>query len=194
VRLPLLSQVARLLAALRTGLKELANPSAPEPQLPACAKALQLPYAIVVDSRYMAQTSKRLARYTFCVELADGSGKVVVKLCRQGYGSAAQKAWAAAGLAPRVLKEQSLSCGWVLVEMEYLPEGEWAPLDRLPAADRMQALKAAVEVLQHAHLVTKEQDGKAALVHGDARPPNCLVRRGHGSGGALDVRFVDFEW
>ncbi len=116
---------------------------------------------------------------------------VVVKLCPDGYGTEVQQAWADAQLAPEVLHVEELPGQWHLVEMEYLPKEEWIPLEHVPAVDREQALSAAVERLEYVHRKTADQHG-AALVHGDARPPNCLVRRS--KEGGWDVRFVDFEW
>lgn len=80
---------------------------------------------------------------------------------------------------------EPLPGGWQLVEMEWLPGPEWRQLSDLLGAELDQALAAVRAALESAH-------GATGMVHGDVRPPNCLVRCDAGSG--WHVRFVDFEW
>lgn len=70
--------------------------------------------------------------------------------------------------------------------MEWLPAPEWRPLSGLSEKELRKAERAVQQALERAHIATN-------MVHGDARPPNCLVRRGKGAG-SWEVRFVDFEW
>ncbi|KAG2423370.1 hypothetical protein HYH02_015342 [Chlamydomonas schloesseri] len=116
----------------------------------------------------------------------DGSeNAVVVKLCRK-YGVPAHQAWAGLGLAPQINFVEQLPGGWILIEMEWLPEPEWRQLSDLQqGAELEEALAAVREALECAHTET-------GMVHGDVRPPNCMVRRSSSNG--WEVRFVDFEW
>lgn len=71
--------------------------------------------------------------------------------------------------------------------MEWLPETEWQQLSALPDEERDEALRTVEAALERAHDAT-------GMVHGDVRPPNCLVRRDAKVAGSWEVRFVDFEW
>ncbi|KAG2489515.1 hypothetical protein HYH03_011966 [Edaphochlamys debaryana] len=175
--------VARLLAALRQGLHEIA-------QVPPCPKAPSLPWPIATHARYIARSAQRLTRTNFIYVVSrksPGAGEadtVVVRLCRS-YGTAAHKAWADQGFAPAVLHVEQLPAGWQLVEMEWLPPPEWRQLSQVEdAAERSEALDTALEALSKLHAAT-------GAAHGDARPPNCLVRRE--GPGSWQVKFVDFE-
>ncbi|KAG2452111.1 hypothetical protein HYH02_003145 [Chlamydomonas schloesseri] len=202
--------------------------AAKEQQPPrAIALLQQLPWAIATHSRYVVSSVRPLVArspaYTYFVRLAGGSGDgagaaggtggtngtggvaaVVVKLCRK-YGLEAHRAWAKAGLAPEILREEQLPGGWLLLEMEWLRWPEWRQLPDLlqqaPGKQGKEALGAVRQALQRAHAAT-------SMVHGDARPCNCMVRRCDGSSGgqrsssgsrssggaSWEVRFVDFEW
>jgi hypothetical protein len=81
---------------------------------------------------------------------------------------------------------EPLPGGWLLVEMEWLSWPEWQELSELQGRERAEALGQVKEALTHAHTVT-------GMVHGDVRPPNCLVQCDTRSG-SWQVRFVDFEW
>ncbi|KAG2447159.1 hypothetical protein HYH02_007905 [Chlamydomonas schloesseri] len=176
----------------------------------AAGKQRPLPWPIAMDARYNAATARQLVNpnHTCRVDLAGTGGGggggtggelarsgavVVVKLC-QSYGLAAHQRWAELGLAPQVLRSEPLPGGWLLVEMEWLPTLEWRKLSELllllssSGPELAQALSAAQGALARAHAAT-------GLVHGDMRPPNCLVRRsGEAGAPAWEVRFVDFEW
>ncbi|KAG2495000.1 hypothetical protein HYH03_006933 [Edaphochlamys debaryana] len=189
----LVMPVARLLAALRMGLGKLAGAAAPAPPLPEYVARTQLPWPISMGSRYDALSAKPLARHTFCVRRksssgggGDGGGEVVVVKLYRKYGLDAHKAWAAEGLAPKVLHEAGLPAGWRLLEMEDLPPPEWTRLSDLDGTDFEEAVAGALSALRRVHAAT-------GMVHGDARSPNCLVRRDDGAG-AWQVRFIDFEW
>ncbi|PNH07961.1 hypothetical protein TSOC_005547 [Tetrabaena socialis] len=208
----LLMPVARALAALRTGVRELSAQhaaAAHEAEVPVVeahatpaarqrheTAKLPLPWPIRMDSRYNAASAFQLAPHnpTYYVLLAgngDSGGDcgvvaVVVKLCRK-YGLEAHLAWAELDLAPEVRRAELLPGGWQLVEMEWLSEPEWQMLSNLPSGELGEALGAAEKALQTAHAAT-------GMVHGDVRPPNCLVRRDAEGAGSWQVRFVDFEW
>ncbi|KAG2446660.1 hypothetical protein HYH02_008230 [Chlamydomonas schloesseri] len=149
----------------------------------------KLPWPIAMDARYQAATAHLLAApnhtYRVCLT-ADKSGRtrvVAVKLC-QSYGLAAHRRWADLGLAPKILRSMPLPGGWLLVEMEWLSASQWQPLSELSGQQLDEARCAVQQALECAHAAT-------GMVHGDVRPPNCLVRCSKAS---WEVRFVDFEW
>ncbi len=90
-------------------------------------------------------------------------------------------------LRAQVLQVEPLRGGWQLLEMEWLPQPEWRRLSVLTGGELGEALGAVREALECAHSAT-------GMVHGDVRPPNCLVRRDTEGAGSWQVRFVDFEW
>lgn len=104
-------QVARMLAALRTGLRELeAAAHMPEAALQQrVAGKKWLPWPIGMDAHYDTARVQQLTPHNpiYYVPLASSSGAsnspkaVVIKLCRK-YGLAAHRAWADLGLAPEV--------------------------------------------------------------------------------------------
>ncbi|PNW71056.1 hypothetical protein CHLRE_17g744697v5 [Chlamydomonas reinhardtii] len=149
----------------------------------------KLPWPIAMDARYQAATARSLAapNHTYRVGLAgDDRGHesvVAVKLCRR-YSLATHQQWADLGLAPKILRSMPLPGGWLLVEMEWLSAPQWRPLSQLPEEELDEAHCAVQQALERAHAAT-------GMVHGDARPPNCLMRRDKAS---WEVRFVDFEW
>lgn len=88
----------------------------------------------------------------------------------------------------QVQRVETLPGGWILVEMEWLPDtAGWRPLSELQVGELNEALGAVTEELKRAHSST-------GMVHGDLRPPNCMVRRSAEGPGPWQVRFVDFEW
>ncbi|KAG2422317.1 hypothetical protein HXX76_016118 [Chlamydomonas incerta] len=149
----------------------------------------KLPWPIAMDARYRIATAYSLAapNHTYRVGLAgDDSGRegvVAVKLCRS-YSLAAHQRWADLGLAPKILRSMPLPGGWLLVEMEWLSAPQWRPLSKLSKEELDEAQCAVQQALERAHTAT-------GMVHGDVRPPNCLMRRDEAS---WEVRFVDFEW
>ncbi|GIL42556.1 hypothetical protein Vafri_518 [Volvox africanus] len=194
----LLMPVARLLMALREGVRELAmiHASPAVLQQPTVPKHVGLPWPIRLSDRYNAMSAVKLTAYnpTYYVRRAAAGGaskvmpvEVVVKLCRN-YGLEAHMAWAAIGLAPKVLHSEQLPGGWLLIEMELLPMPGWRRLSDLPGTEAEEALHSVNKSLEKAHMETN-------MVHGDVRPPNCLVWRcGPMDAGPWQVRFVDFEW
>ncbi len=90
----------------------------------------------------------------------------------------------------QILHQERLPAGWELLEMEWLPSSQWQPLSMLGVQELNGALVAVKQALKVAHKET-------GMVHGDVRPPNCLVRRvatGTSWPESWQVRFVDFEW
>lgn len=105
------------------------------------------------------------------------------------YGLDVHRAWAAKGLAPRLLHTEVVDSAdpLQLVIMEWLPEA-YCSLDQLPL-DQLQSAGSYIwEALQSAHGIFI--DGQC-FAHGDARLPNVSVKQ---EGQQWRVQFLDFDW
>ena len=91
------------------------------------------------------------------------------------YGADVHRAWAAAGLAPRLLHTEVIDSpdALQLVIMELLPE-TYRTLNQLPLDQLEAAAPAIVQALQSAHGI--HVNGQC-FAHGDARLPNVCVRQ-----------------
>lgn len=129
----------------------------------------------------------------------------------QTYGTEAHKAWAAAGLAPKLLEEHLVAGMWHQVVMEYLPPelpdaSGWltmrylmqpveeqlknAPQQLVLAPQKMPHLiQQAKQLLDDAHAVSVS--GLPA-VHGDARPENIMVHVLEQE--VLQLKLIDMDW
>jgi hypothetical protein len=124
-----------------------------------------------------------------------GAGARCVKYA-QRYGAEVHAAWAAAGLAPALLGCRRLPGGWLEVEMEMLEPHDGWELLACCAGDAGALLPAVHSALLRAHGLPIDAAQRLGA-HGDMRGANVYVRRGGagaGAGGALEVRFVDFDW
>ena len=137
---------------------------------------------------------------------ATGEAKMMWRVWRAGedeqlvkytsrYGAEVHRAWAEAGLAPKLLSCLRLPGGMFEVRMELLQKKEgWADLSELREEDPAffaAALLQAQSVLRRARDIPMGQ-GEKKGVHGDMRAPNVLVRAR--AEGEWDVQLVDFDW
>ncbi|KAA6429048.1 MAG: hypothetical protein FRX49_01158 [Trebouxia sp. A1-2] len=105
------------------------------------------------------------------------------------YGLDVHRAWAAGGLAPRLLHTEVIDSTdpLQLVIMEWLPE-TYRTLDQLPL-DQLQSVAPTIQQALHsAHGILVNGQ---CFAHGDARLPNVCVKQ---EGQQWRVKFVDFDW
>ncbi len=194
--------------------EQLLQPAAAQPPGRAAGLLAAMPYPLADYQQAMRIGDSKLVYRA----MPSSDGKpAVVRFCR-GYGEAAHRAWAAAGLAPQLHRVVWLPGGWLQVEMEWLgaPDG-WQELTSIkePAA-AAAASAAALAALQQAHGV--QGGGGQRFAHGDMRVRNVMVRQpagtsgggcgsgggssgtgggggsGAGGAGAYDIRFIGFGW
>ncbi len=214
-----MARLASTLAAVKAALQELQSSFSQQQQQqqlatqpPGRATGLlaAMPYPL---AGYQQATLLEGGKLVYSARSSVDGKPAVVWFC-SGYGEAAHRAWAAAGLAPQLHRVVRLPGGWLQVEMEWLGAADgWQELASIkePAA-AAAASAAALAALQQAHSVQGSEGERFA--HGDMRVQNVMVRRragtsGGGSGGdgssggggsgadgvgAYDVRFIDFEW
>lgn len=105
------------------------------------------------------------------------------------YGMDVHRAWAAGGLAPRLLHTEVIDSTdpLQLVIMEWLPE-TYRTLDQLPLDELQSAAPTIQQASQSAHGILVNGQ---CFAHGDARLPNVCVRQ---EGQQWSVKFVDFDW
>jgi hypothetical protein len=168
-----------------------------QPDVPVAKKAVPaslLPYPLAVRRRAGELVQQLMDDKLLYRVGPPGPGATCFKYT-QRYGEAVHRAWAEVGLAPQLRGCRKLPGGWWEVEMEMLEHDEgW---EVLCSCEDAAALLPEVELaLRRAHGVAisdKQQQQQQRGVHGDMRGANVLVRRA-GRGGALEVRFVDFDW
>ena len=105
------------------------------------------------------------------------------------YGLDVHRAWAARGLAPKLIHTEVIESidPLQLVIMEWLPN-TYCTLDQLNVDQLQSAAPTIQQALQTAHgIVVNGQ----CFAHGDARLPNVCVKQ---EGQQWSVRFVDFDW
>ncbi len=127
----------------------------------------------------------------------------------QRYGWDVHRAWAAAGLAPKLLSspDQVVAGTWQQVQMEYLPSSAgWltmrflmqplqvqlnhAPESCVLGPAHMPGLyKKAKQLLHSAHSV---HVSRMSAAHGDARPDNIMVLVEQGS--VKQLKLIDMDW
>lgn len=105
------------------------------------------------------------------------------------YGVDVHRAWAAGGLAPRLLHTEVIDSTdpLQLVIMDWLPE-TYCTLDQLPLDQLQSVVPTIQQALQSAHGILVNGQ---CFAHGDARLPNVCVRQ---EGQQWRVKFLDFDW
>lgn len=105
------------------------------------------------------------------------------------YGADVHRAWAAAGLAPKLLHTEVIDSADPMhfVIMEWLPDAYYT-LDKLPLDQLQSAVPTIQQALQSAYNIVSNGQ---RFAHGDARLPNVCVRQEDQQWG---VKFLDFDW
>lgn len=105
------------------------------------------------------------------------------------YGLNVHQAWAAQGLAPRLVHTEVIDSidPLRLVIMEWLPE-TYRTLDQLPLDELQSAVPFIQQALQSAHGILMNGH---SFAHGDARLPNVSAKQ---EGQQWMVKFLDFDW
>ncbi|KAL3139354.1 hypothetical protein ABBQ38_003689 [Trebouxia sp. C0009 RCD-2024] len=180
--LPLLGQESAMLGlacqlqALRECLSDLVAEHSPaSPQLASGSNRLPL-FAEGIPPHLHRFHEVRALPYPMLYRCRDSSSDVqMVAKFTTRYGMDVHRAWAAAGLAPRLLHTEVIDSAdpMQLVIMDWLPE-TYCTLDQLPLDQLQSAAPAIQQALQSAHGILLNGQ---CFAHGDARLPNVRKAR-----------------